>query len=213
MWELLIGIGELFLPLPLIYWYLRLMNVGEVIQNQSVWIKLICLFSVQCVYIIFVGFISGLVEKLIELSIEGLAADLLSGFFILSLGFVMIAEFDLILNQKFRREVPLKDIVDPDLSVGMVALVERKYTNSTITIRSLFYSFLWILTSILGFAFVALVWGSLLWMGIPDYLNQSGFITALDGILGVIGFLTMTLVSLTLFWNGMKPVNSNTLDS
>ena len=205
--------GLLFLPLPLIYWYLRLMNVGEVIQNQSVWIKLICLFSVQCVYIIFVGFISGLVEKLIELSIEGLAADLLSGFFILSLGFVMIAEFDLILNQKFRREVPLKDIVDPDLSVGMVALVERMYTNSTITIRSLFYSLLWVLTSILGFASVAYIWVLILWMGIPDFLNQSGFISALDGILGVIGILTMTLVSLTLFWNGMKPVNSDTLDS
>lgn len=205
--------GLLFLPLPLIYWYLRLMNVGEVIQNQSVWIKLICLFSVQCVYILFIAYISGLVEHLSELSIEGFAAHLLSGFVILSLGFVMIAEFDLILNQKFRREVPLKDIVDPDLSVGMVALVERMYTNSTITIRSLFYSLLWVLTSILGFASVAYIWVLILWMGIPDFLNQSGFISALDGILGVIGILTMTLVSLTLFWNGMKPVNSNTLDS
>lgn len=205
--------GLLFLPLPLIYWYLRLMNVGEVIQNQSVWIKLICLFSVQCVYILFIAYISGLVEHLSELSIEGFAARLLSGFVILSLGFVMIAEFDLILNQKFRREVPLKDIVDPDLSVGMVALVERMYTNSTITIRSLFYSLLWVLTSILGFASVAYIWVLILWMGIPDFLNQSGFISALDGILGVIGILTMTLVSLTLFWNGMKPVNSNTLDS
>ena len=213
MWELLMWTGLLFLPLPLIYWYLRLMNVGEVIQNQSVWIKLICLFSVQCVYILFIAYISGLVEHLSELSIEGFAAHLLSGFVILSLGFVMIAEFDLILNQKFRREVPLKDIVDPDLSVGMVALVERMYTNSTITIRSLFYSLLWVLTSILGFASVAYIWVLILWMGIPDFLNQSGFISALDGILGVIGILTMTLVSLTLFWNGMKPVNSNTLDS
>ena len=214
MWELLIQTGLLFLPLPLIYWYLRLMNVGELIQNQSVWIKLICLFSVQCVYIIFVGFISGLVEKLIELSIEGLAADLLSGFIILGLGFRMIAEFDLILNQKFEREVPLKDIMDPiPGSAGMVALVKQIYTSSTITISSFFFSLLWVLTSILGFAFVAIVGGSLLWMGIPDFLNQSGFITALDGILGIIGFLTMTLVSLTLFWNGMKPINSDTLDS
>ena len=214
MWELLIQTGLLFLPLPLIYWYLRLMNVGEVIQNQSVWIKLICLFSVQCVYMMFVGFIGGLVERLIELSIEGFAAHLFSGFIILALGFRMIAEFDLILNQKFGREAPLKDIMDPiPGSAGMVALVKRIYTSSTVTIRSVFFSLLWLLTSILGFAFVAIVGGSLLWMGVPDFLNQSGFITALDGILGIIGFLTMTLVSLTLFWNGMKPINSDTLDS
>ena len=207
MSEILIAAAVAFIPLPLIYWYLRYLNVGEVIQNQSVWIKLNCLFSVQFVYMFCGGIIGGQLQ-----SFE--PSDLFREFIFLCLGFRMIAEFDLILNQKFRREVPLKDIEDPiPSSAGMVAVVERMYTNSTITIGSLFFSLLWVLTSIMGFALVAGIWVAFLWMGIPEFLNQSGFITVTEGILGFIGYLTVTLVSLTLFWNGMKPVNNDTLDS
>ena len=204
MWELLFRTGQAFIPLLFVYWYLRKLDVGEVFQNHHLVVKLICLFSVQSFYVMLMALINSIRE-----SSEGLFIWIVS----VGLSFMVISNFGLILNLKFRREVPLNDLVNPDLSVGMVVLVERKYTTSNVTIKSVVLLFWMAFMSISGFTFVLLYWGPFLWVGISGYWELFGLESVLDGIWWTILYLTMTLVSLTLFWNGMKHVNSDTLDS
>jgi hypothetical protein len=205
MWELLFRTGAAFIPLLFVYWYLRKLDVGEVFQHQHLVVKLICLFAVQSFYVM-------LGVLILEIWSFEMSSFIFAIVFV-GLSFMVISNFDLILNLKFRREVPLNDLVNPDLTVGMVALVERKYTNSNVTIKSVLLLFWMALMSMFGFAFVLLFWGSSLWVGVSGYWEFWNFESVLDGIWWTFNTLTMTLVSLTLFWNGMKPVNSDTLDS
>ena len=190
--ELLFRTGAAFFPLLFVYWYLRKLDVREVFQHHHLVVKLICLFAVEFFYLV-------LMLLILEVGLY-FTPPIIVHIVSIGLSFMVISNFDLILNLKFRREVPLNDLVDPDLSVGMVALVERKYTNSNVTIKSVLLLFWMALMSMFGFAYVVFIWGYTLWVGISGYGET-------------ILYLTMTLVSLTLFWNGMKPVNSDTLDS